>query len=81
MYKPSYRLVDTGPTSPCYDCHDRHMLCHSDCSKYAEFRGEVNAYNAKLYKARNLEDDLYNTIMRKKSKRRIAIRSIKDLEK
>lgn len=61
MYKPSYRLGDKSPKSPCYGCNDRHMLCHSDCSRYEEFRGEVDAYNARLYKIIGLEDDLYNT--------------------
>lgn len=61
MYKPSYRLGDKSPKSPCYGCHDRYILCHSNCSKYVEFRNEVIAYNVRLYKARSLEDDLYNT--------------------
>lgn len=77
MYKPSYRLGDMSTKSPCYGCHDRYILCHSNCSKYVEFRNEVIAYNARLYKANRLEDDLCNTpgyaqrrMMRIKSKRR-----------
>lgn len=27
--------------APCKDCKDRHIGCHSKCSKYADFRREL----------------------------------------
>ncbi len=35
-------------TSPCYQCTDRHDLCHGHCERYLEFRkryeAEMNEY-------------------------------------
>lgn len=45
MYKTSYKVGNRGPMLPCYDCKDNCLLCHLDCSKYAEYRDKVNAYN------------------------------------
>lgn len=28
--------------SPCMNCYERHVACHSSCSKYAEFKNELS---------------------------------------
>ena len=32
--------------APCYQCPDRHVLCHSECEKYIAFRAERDRMNA-----------------------------------
>lgn len=34
--------------SPCKDCKGRHMLCHSECDKYLEYRRKLDEINEKL---------------------------------
>lgn len=36
---------------PCKDCPDRALHCHSACEKYAAFRAEVDAANARRREA------------------------------
>ena len=35
--------VDT----PCQDCKDRHVGCHSTCKRYEEYRTKLDEYNEK----------------------------------
>ena len=35
--------------SPCYGCEDRHVGCHVDCAKYAEYRNNSDAYKELVY--------------------------------
>ena len=30
----------TKQQSPCFECTERHMGCHSECEKYKQFRAE-----------------------------------------
>ncbi len=32
-------------TTPCMDCKIRHILCHSTCHSYREWRGDLDAIN------------------------------------
>jgi hypothetical protein len=36
-----------GCVSPCFDCKERVLKCHSTCEKYKAYRQEVDAVNAK----------------------------------
>lgn len=36
--------------SPCYGCEDRHVLCHSKCTLYAQYKSNVEATNLKIKK-------------------------------
>lgn len=36
--------------APCKDCADRHVGCHSKCSKYVEWKKEIEAKQHELYK-------------------------------
>lgn len=29
---------------PCKDCPDRHTACHDTCSKYKDYRAEIDSY-------------------------------------
>lgn len=29
-----------GIKTPCYNCNDRKLRCHSDCKRYLEFKNE-----------------------------------------
>lgn len=44
--------------TPCKDCTQRCLNCHSKCVKYQEFRAELNSINAK----RKAENDFNNFI-------------------
>lgn len=37
-------------TGPCKGCKERHMHCHSECSKYKEFRAELDRQNDETWK-------------------------------
>lgn len=41
-------------SSPCKDCKDRKLGCHSVCDKYIEYSKQ----NEKIYKERRLNQDL-----------------------
>lgn len=36
--------------SPCKDCADRFLGCHSTCESYAEFQKEISAFNVNMRK-------------------------------
>lgn len=63
--------ITSRTQSPCYDCKDRHLLCHSDCSKYAAFRNEIDEYNNTRYKLKAVNDDVYSTPGRVASRHKI----------
>lgn len=44
------------PQSPCKDCPDRELGCHSKCQKYIDFRKAVDADN--LIKDQKRREDL-----------------------
>ena len=54
--------------SPCKDCPDRRVLCHSECEKYIAYRKRLDELNEKL--ARESWLDSYDDIVH----RRIAKR-------
>ena len=33
--------VVSASQSPCYGCHDRYALCHTECGKYKAWRAEL----------------------------------------
>ena len=39
------------PKSPCKDCENRHILCHSECDSYKEFRVAVDDISSKKREA------------------------------
>ena len=43
------------PQSPCYDCKERHFLCHSKCTAYMSFRSNLDHYNDRVRKRKQLE--------------------------
>lgn len=65
------RSITYRTKAPCYGCKDRHLLCHSDCAKYAEFRDEIDEYNDTRYKLKAVNDDVYSTPGRVASRHKI----------
>lgn len=56
--------------SPCKDCKNRKLYCHSSCEQYKEFKAELERINnnRKLhYEQYSIEFDRYNRL-RKRSK-------------
>lgn len=43
---------------PCKDCGERHESCHSDCSKYKEWKAEFEAHKSKILEQQKSEWDL-----------------------
>lgn len=41
--------------SPCKDCPDRHLHCHSECDRYKTFAKEKRELNEAINKARHEE--------------------------
>lgn len=39
------------PSSPCKDCPDRHMGCHSECEGYKNYEKENEEYKAQKRQA------------------------------
>ena len=41
----AYQKLDSRP---CFKCKERHLLCHSNCARYAAYRADLDAYNAEV---------------------------------
>lgn len=41
-------------TPPCKDCSDRHIMCHSICSKHKAWKAEENRKNAAVNKQKDI---------------------------
>ena len=35
----------TSYASPCMNCEDRHVGCHSECEKYKQFRADIDEHH------------------------------------
>lgn len=44
--------VEQWAISPCKDCKERHLGCHTGCKKYAEFKAKIEE-NKKKHKRIN----------------------------
>ena len=40
------------PQSPCKDCEDRFLGCHSNCESYAAFQKKISTFNVNMRKER-----------------------------
>ena len=47
------------PLSPCLNCENRQINCHSSCKQYKQFRHKLDMYNKELNRPRKFEDDYY----------------------
>ena len=57
------------PKSPCYNCEERHDLCHSHCEKYLSYRKELDGYNEVVRRSKE-ENNRLNSYEISKMKRR-----------
>lgn len=51
-------LFDNTVSSPCKDCVDREVGCHSTCARYIKFQKDKEEYNKKVREARKKESDI-----------------------
>lgn len=51
-------LFNNYVSSPCKDCVDREIGCHSVCEKYIQYLKEKDEYNKKVSNARKKENDI-----------------------
>lgn len=42
--------INPAGRSPCYGCGDRHLLCHTTCEDYLDFRKMADDFNAEQLK-------------------------------
>lgn len=43
------RMTMPPPAAPCKDCTERHLNCHSECSRYKSFASERRDIHNKIY--------------------------------
>ncbi len=58
-------------SSPCKDCPDRHLLCHSTCEKFLKYRKKYLEEKERIFKEDALDKsirDLNYTSSKKKEK-------------
>lgn len=60
----------TPINSPCKDCKDRYLGCHSKCKKYNNFKKELAKYHVKEQEERKLYEDLKACEKERKKRRR-----------
>ena len=46
--------------APCKDCKDRFAACHSTCTKYKEWKEEMDHIKINISQNRNREYEIYN---------------------
>lgn len=44
--------------SPCKDCKDRCVYCHSNCFKYSEYKAEIAKQSAGVRKIKSAENNI-----------------------
>lgn len=47
--------------SPCKDCPDRYLGCHSECEKYIEFQKSRAEEKARMYEQRLADHEFYQS--------------------
>ena len=57
------------PQSPCKDCPDREVGCHSKCQKYAEFRKGIDESNMAVDEKRRGDREWHSYVIRRNSRR------------
>ena len=61
--------------SPCKDCTDRCVNCHTNCEKYVSWRAECDIERSKYIKSLQKEHNFKDYYMRKKRYRRKRVRN------
>ena len=69
----STRMTMPPPQSPCKDCEDRHINCHSKCEKYLLFKSERIQTKEKIKNAYKLQSMLEEYERKKANKNRKRI--------
>jgi hypothetical protein len=69
------RFITKRPASPCYQCPDREVGCHSVCEKYKTYEKENMEYRQAVYNEKRKEyayldvDRMFEARAKKKRKR------------
>ena len=48
------------PQSPCLNCENRQINCHSNCKAYKQFKHKLDIYNKEVNKQRQFDNDYYS---------------------
>lgn len=54
------KLKGNKPDSPCKDCMDRYLGCHSHCAEYQDFTKKIQDYNYALRVSRAETENVNN---------------------
>lgn len=54
--------------SPCKDCADRHVGCHSTCENYKDYQKKILAVKTTIYKERSKEKMLNSYVVTQQMK-------------
>lgn len=63
-----------GIVTPCKDCTDRHMACHSTCEKYKEWKQEFDKLKSVVTKNKFFQSEIHQA-------KKGAIKRMKTLRK
>ena len=61
-------MPNKSKRTPCLDCEDRHVLCHSDCKAYLEWKRMLAAAREKRFAENETTSFLYDDAIRRKWK-------------
>lgn len=56
---------------PCYNCPDRHMNCHNECSKYQAYQGHCQMVNDARKQANFIHEYFKEAVGRSMKMRRV----------
>ena len=61
--------------SPCKNCSDRHIKCHSSCEKWLAYRKEFEAEKARIVKEKSIYLNILEAEIERKTKEKKKKRS------
>lgn len=70
----------TSIASPCQNCLNRHVHCHTDCEKYLQFKAKIAKINKVMRLQSSIEEYRCDKIIGYKIKRQKARRKTYDYE-
>ena len=64
--------ISASIQGPCKDCPDRHVLCHSNCEKYADYKARVEELSTTIREDEKKRSEVvrYQTEQKRKSKKK-----------
>lgn len=69
-------MTKTPSVCPCKDCTDRYVGCHSNCSKYKDWKSECVAQNIEINK-----EKMVNGYLKQKCRIRLNRKALQNQQK